>query len=74
MPTNFPSVPGVGRSLISRFEQVFGRDCVDLSVANGDDEIEELREMVGKAEEEARTLNEVAGGWAREPDLSRSVT
>ena len=47
---------------------------MDLSVANGDDEIEELREMVGKAEEEARTLNEVAGGWAREPDLSRSVT
>ena len=73
MPTNLPSVPGVARALVSRFERVFGRECVELSAAEGGNEVEELREMVGWAEEEARTLNEAAGGWARAPDLSRSV-
>jgi hypothetical protein len=34
------------------------------------DELEELRERVGRAEEEARRLNEQAGVWRREPNVS----
>ena len=34
------------------------------------DELEEVRELVGRAEEEARRMNKQAGGWRREPNVS----
>ena len=71
MPGRLPTVEGAARALLPKFENVFRREFIDLAAdGDGEGEVEELREMVGKAEAEAREVNERAGGWASEPDLN----
>jgi hypothetical protein len=77
MPGSLPSVEGTSKALLPRFRELFGREFVDLSAGGDGDgtqgDVEELRETVGRAEEEAGRMNEAAGGWSREPDLSKRV-
>jgi lipoyl(octanoyl) transferase len=72
IPVGLPSVRDVARGLMPRFAQVFGREVVELQTVDGetDEEVRTLREIVDRAEEDARKENEQAGGWPSEPDLS----
>jgi len=72
IPVGLPSVRDVARGLMPRFAQVFGREVVKLQTVDGetDEEVRTLREIVDRAEEDARKENEQAGGWPSEPDLS----
>ena len=82
LPMSLPSVKDVARGLIPRFAKMFNRVFLDLtgdveSGGDGDDgkhgseELRQLRNMVNRAEEEAKRINEASKGWAKEPDLSR---
>jgi len=83
MPSSLPSVESVAKALVSRFEKVFRREFVDLSdrdrdgvddgLGGGDEvgELDKMREMVAVAEEEAKKAYDLAGGWPKEPDLSK---
>lgn len=72
IPVGLPSVRDVARGLMPRFGAVFGREMIELQPADreSDEEVKAMREIVDRAEEDARKENEQAGGWPSEPDLS----
>jgi lipoyl(octanoyl) transferase len=64
------SVRDVARGLLPRFEKTFGRELVGL---DGEGEVGELRELVERAESDAKEENERRGGWRSGPDLTKRV-
>ncbi|WWD19284.1 lipoyl(octanoyl) transferase [Kwoniella shandongensis] len=73
IPT-LPSVANVAEDLVPKFGELFGREIISLHDEGGEGAVEEvmqIRELVKKAEEEAKEENAKSGGWATEPDLSK---
>lgn len=72
IPVGLPSVRDVAVGLMPRFGTVFGREMRELQTAERetDAEVKAMREIVDRAEEDARKENEQAGGWPSEPDMS----
>lgn len=69
-----PSVADAARDIRARFGKVYGREMVSLDSpveAEERSEVEELREIVGRAEEEAGKMNKEKGGWMGMPDNSK---
>ncbi|WVQ68509.1 lipoyl(octanoyl) transferase [Kwoniella botswanensis] len=68
-----PSVRNVAESLIPKFGDLFSRGIIPLSQDLQEEgaEVKQIYELVQKAEEDAKIVNEKQGGWPDEPDLSK---
>ena len=77
LPQSMPGVFDVAEGLIPRFAKVFGRDIVKLTgesdkeVESGGEELNEMWEIIQRAEREAEEVNAKSEGWPTAPDLSR---
>ncbi|KAK8854581.1 lipoyl(octanoyl) transferase [Kwoniella newhampshirensis] len=73
---SLPSVADVAGDMVPKFGELFGREIVGLEGEGKHgvvtEEIEEIRTLVKKAEADAKEQNGNSGGWATEPDLSKS--
>jgi hypothetical protein len=53
--------------MVGSFSKAYGRDVIPMHASGAGSEVDELREMIGRAEEEARRTNERSGGWRTTP-------
>ncbi|WVQ95165.1 lipoyl(octanoyl) transferase [Kwoniella sp. CBS 9459] len=71
------TVSDTAEALIPKFGQMFNRDILPLDEGSArgseeeSEEVESIRRLVARAEEEARAENEKNGGWPSRPDLSK---
>lgn len=84
-----PAVTDAAAALSGLFAKAYGREMLGLTTRDEErlalrsdtsgldseviEEVEELRRLVGEAEEEARRVNKEVGGWRREPDTSKRI-
>ncbi|ORX38294.1 hypothetical protein BD324DRAFT_578278 [Kockovaella imperatae] len=71
LPNPTPGVKDVASELVQRFSEKFSRPLLDLRERSRNKGAKVYREMIGRAEDEAKQFNVEAGGWPSEPDLSR---
>lgn len=72
-----PSVRAAAEDIRDRFARAYGREVIPLEAAltgkEDGEEVEQLREMVGRAEQEAERINNEKGGWRSAPDLQKDI-
>lgn len=74
-PASMPSVQEVSEALVPRFQNTFQRQFLPLSAEatreGEQSDLEFMREIVQRTEQEAEKYVKEQGGWPTKPDTSR---